>query len=329
MIGWYAHHLGAGHVTRAAAVAALMATEVVILSSGVRPPAWPAERWVQLSDDGSVGGHDHTAGGVFHWAPLGHNGYRDRMARLTQWVADSAPTLMVSDVSVEVALMVRLLGIPVVVTVMAGDRTDRAHLVEYDAATALVAAWPPEVGGRVVTGWDERWAEKTTFVGAFSRFDGRTTRPSPGRRRVTVLWGRGGDPRSLEAFAAARAATGEWSWTVCDGASSPDAVWGDLQSADVVVVHGGQNALAEVAAARRPAIVLPQSRPHDEQLHLVRGLEYLGVTTPLTAWPTVTQWPGLLAAAAAGDPSRWSHWSDGLGARRYAARLDALAGASR
>lgn len=32
-----------------------------------------------------------------------------------------------------------------------------------------------------------------------------------------------------------------------------------------VVTHADQNALAEVAAVRRPAIVVPRQRPHDEQ----------------------------------------------------------------
>lgn len=329
VVGWYAHHQGAGHLTRATTVAALMTTDVVILSSGVRPAAWPAESWVQLPDDGAAGGNDHTAGGILHWAPLDHPGYRERMERIAQWVRTARPALVVSDVSVEVALLVRLLGVPVVVTVMAGDRSDRAHLEAYDAATALVGGWPAEVGGRVVTGWSSRWEAKTTFVGALSRFDGRPVQPLPGRRRVTVLWGHGIDEGLVAKLAAARTATPEWSWTVCDGATSPDAVWGHLQAADVVVLHGGQNALAEVAAARRPAIVLPQARPHDEQLHLARGLESLGLGAPQASWPDAALWPALLSRAAASDPGRWSRWSDGAGAQRYAARLDALAGGGR
>jgi hypothetical protein len=36
-------------------------------------------------------------------------------------------------------------------------------------------------------------------------------------------------------------------------------------AADVVITHAGQSCVADVAAARRPAIVLPQPRPFDEQ----------------------------------------------------------------
>ncbi|MEO9151895.1 MAG: glycosyltransferase [Lapillicoccus sp.] len=326
VVAWYAHHQGAGHVTRAVAVASRMTTEVVILSSAVRPSEWPEDHWVQLPDDADGGGTDHTAGGVVHWAPLDHDGYRQRMGLVADWVLHHRPRLVVSDVSVEVALLARLLGIPVVVTVMAGDRADRPHTAAYDAATALVAAWPPEVGGSVVRGWASRWDEKTTFVGAFSRFDDRRAEPPQGRRQVTVLWGRGDTASDLVTIDAAMAATPDWSWTLCDGTTSADAVWEHLQSADVVVLHGGQNAVAEVAAARRPAIVLPQSRPHDEQLHLARGLAHLGLGHPQASWPAATAWPDLLATASSADPAAWSHWSDGGGAARYARRLDALVG---
>src|SRR2546430_2737882 len=44
-----------------------------------------------------------------------------------------------------------------------------------------------------------------------------------------------------------------------------DEVWPRRSDAGVVATHAGQNAVAEVAAARRPAIVLPQNRPHGEQ----------------------------------------------------------------
>jgi hypothetical protein len=44
VVGWYAHHLGAGHVARARVVASRMAAEVTILSSATRPDDWPAEQ---------------------------------------------------------------------------------------------------------------------------------------------------------------------------------------------------------------------------------------------------------------------------------------------
>jgi hypothetical protein len=48
------------------------------------------------------------------------------------------------------------------------------------------------------------------------------------------------------------------------GRRTPDP-WPDICAADVVITHAGQSCVADVAAAPRPAIVLPQPRPCDEQ----------------------------------------------------------------
>ncbi|MEO3936537.1 glycosyltransferase [Dermatophilaceae bacterium Soc4.6] len=323
-VGWYAHHSGAGHVTRAVLVAASMSTPVTILSSAPRPAHWPADRWVDLPDDAAPGGIDHTAGGALHWAPTGHAGYRDRMATLAQWIGTHRPPLLVVDVSVEVTLLARLLGVPTAVTLMAGDRTDRPHQLAYDAASALVAAWPPLAGEAPVTGLREQWRERTTYAGAFSRFDHLTPGPPPGGRHVTVLWGSGRSPGTRARLLAAQQATPGWHWSSCEGLGA-DEVWARLQSADVVVTHAGQNALAEVAASTRPAVVLPQPRPHDEQHRLARSLASLGIVGVERDWPADAQWPGLLEARRTSPPTPWSRWSDRQGAQRLADHLDALA----
>jgi len=323
-VGWYAHHSGAGHVTRATLVAAGMESVVTILSSAPRPDHWPANRWVCLPDDSGPGGGDHEAGGALHWAPTDHSGYRERMAALARWIGRHRPALLVVDVSVEVTLLSRLLGVPTVVTLMAGDRTDGPHRAGYDAASALVAAWPALAGEAPVTGFRDAWRDKTTYAGAFSRFDHLAPVPPPGARHVTVLWGAGRSDETRVRVRAAQAATPRWRWTSCEGLAPAD-LWARLQSADVVVTHAGQNALAEVAAASRPAVVLPQPRPHDEQNHLARALTRLGVTEVAPDWPAPWQWEGLLESRLAAGTPEWSRWNDGRGARRLADHLDALA----
>lgn len=323
VIGWYAHHLGSGHVTTARLVGRLTRTPVVILSSASRPADWPSERWVDLPLDDALGGHDHTAGGALHWAPLGHPGYRDRMSAIAEWVRTARPAAMLTDVSVEVTLLARLLGVPVATMLMAGDRSDGPHQLAFDAASLLFAPFPG--GADVTRGRSPEWEAKTVWLGAMSRFDDRASVPPHGGRRVVMLWGHGGSTVTERDVQAAEAATPDWTWTRC-AASDADQVWALLQSADVVVAHAGQSVVAEVAAARRPAVIVPQPRPHDEQRCLAAGLAELGLTPRLDGWPDPAAWATLLESAHRSDPGRWVAWSDGGGARRMAERLDRLAG---
>jgi hypothetical protein len=333
MIGYYVHHQGVGHLTRAGAIEAQMDEEVTGLSSLAAPPGW-AGGWLTLARDddddaAAIAPVDPVAGGALHWAPLGHEGLRERMAQLAAWAAATTPRLVVVDVSVEVAVLLRTMGVPVVVVGMPGRRRDRPHQLAYRMADAILAPWPEGVAQEILEG-GERWAGKLHAVGAISRFDGRELLAgarSESARRVVVLSGRGGSRLTRAGLEAARGATPGWEWTALG--PPPEGAWVDdpwplLCAADVVVTHAGQNAIADVAAARRPAIVLPQDRPHGEQRALARALERDGLAAVEPAWPAAARWPGLLEAAVARGGAGWERWSaPGGGAARAAAVLAA------
>src|SRR5690606_23857569 len=101
-------------------------------------------------------------------------------------------------------------------------------------------------------------------VGAISRFappsDAAQPRTPRARRKVLVLSGAGGDEYSNSLATAGDSLAPDWDWEHLGGSSgrwSPDP-WTALVDADVVVTHAGEGILAEVSAARRPAVVLPQ-----------------------------------------------------------------------
>ena len=329
MIGWYVHHVGLGHATRAVSVARRLRHPVVGLGSGDAPPGWPGA-WVPLArDDSAVApAVDETARGTLHWVPRHDTGLAHRHARVAAWVAQARPTLLVVDVSVEVALLARLCGVPVVVVALPGEREDRPHALAHDLAEAILAPWP---SGTHERGWPRHWVAKTWAVGAIGRFDDlpverdHPTRPGDGgRRRVLVLWGAGDDGPDAGDLAAAQAATPGWSWSLRRPGSSGD-LWADLLAADVVVSHGGQNAVAEVAAARRPAVVVARPRPHDEQVATAAAVERLGIAVGLGCWPAATDWPALLERALARGGDGWARWSTGTGAADAARLVHALA----
>jgi hypothetical protein len=298
VIGYYVHHQGRGHLHRAVSIAAALAEvpgapTVAGLSSLPKPAGWSGP-WIHLDrDDASSTPIDSTASGRLHWVPEGDAGLRGRMAAIAGWIGEANPSLMVVDVSVEVALLARLLGVAVVPVALPGDRGDGPHTL----------------------GGISRFAVHEDDAG------------EPAGRRVVVLSGAGGNEPSAHLVEAAQADAAGWEFTVL----GPQGTWVSdprplLLAADVVITHAGQNAIAEVAALRRPAIVIPQARPHDEQLATARTLATLpGIPALVLPEFPSSGWGDLLDRAAALDGEGWSVWVDGDGARRAAALLIAEA----
>ncbi|WP_017933692.1 glycosyltransferase [Nocardioides sp. Iso805N] len=325
MIGWYVHHQGAGHLHRARAVQRVLDLPATVLSSLPRPEDWTGE-WVQLERDDGDPAREPDAGGRLHWAPLHQRGLTTRMAQISAWLGSARPTLLVCDVSVEVCLLARLHGIPVLVVAMPGVRSDPAHLLGYDVATSVVGCWPVQARGLFES--SPAVAGRLRLVGGLSRFS--VVRPEPrrpGPPRVSVLLGTGGSDIDEVMIDQARTRSAGWDWTImgrhvrqwhADPSES-------LRHADVVITQAGQNAVAEVAAARRPAIVIPARRPHDEQLRTAAALEQGPWPVSVRAeWP-LQDWASLLHTTAALDGEAWASWCDGLAASRFAAIVEELA----
>jgi hypothetical protein len=201
--------------------------------------------------------------------------------------------------------------------VLPGRRDDRAHRSAYAVSSELVAAWPRQATG-MVHGLTPADARRLHHVGAISRLEVSTssTHP-PGRRTVLVLSGSGGGhPTSAQVDAAAADAP-DWSWRILGG----DGEWTDdpasaIDEAAVIVIQAGESAVADVAARRRPAIVVPAARPFDEQ-------RMTGQVLASAEWPTrveecfpSTGWSELLQHVATLDAGAWQPWCDGHAADR-------------
>jgi hypothetical protein len=327
MIGYYVHHVGHGHLRNATCIAAALDREVTGLSSLSRPVGWPGP-WIELErDDTGSPGRDASAHGRLHWAPVYDAGLAARMARIAEWINVAHPAALVVDVSVEVAVFGRVMGVPIAVMALPGDRSDPAHQLGYSLADVILAAWPS--GLSVMDRHLHRWAERAHHVGGLSRFAGRAAAtPTPGRRRrVLVLQGRGGTSVDDADVAAAAAATPDWDWQRLGPGAWSDDPWPQLCAADVVVSHAGLGALADVAAAGRPAVVIPEDRPHDEQRATARALADAGLAVTSGRWPEDHEWPDLLPRALAVGGSGWQRWRTDAAAERAARVIDAIAGA--
>lgn len=340
MIGFYAHHHGTGHLTRCREIAAAIDDDTTILSSApgadlVLPMDAPAP---------GVGGAALDAHGAFHWAPAHHAGLAERMARIAAWVAEHRPRAFHVDVSVEVAVLVRALGVPVTVQAMPGIRDDAPHALGYRVADAIIAAWPdwvelPEhltpVAGRVhAVGGISRFAGRAPALDAHTGQEAHsdaprrpghggtavhTGNPQHGERPGVVIVHGGGGTDQPAAYWDAVAESLAVPCTVIGPGAWVDDPFALLSAAEVVVTAAGQNSIADLAVLGARAVVVPQDRPFDEQHASARILRDAGLAVVPESVPRVEEWAGLIARARALEP-RWEQWGS-TGAAQRAARI--------
>ncbi len=334
MIGYYVHHVGRGHLHRALAVAGHLSESVTALSSMPVDERWPGP-WLALARDDAGGPpQDATAGGQLHWAPRHDAGLQDRMAAIAGWIARHRPSVMVVDLSVEVIALARLMGVPTVAVTLPGIRDDAAHRLGFELADAIVAPWPAryrDLGPSL-----ERYRAKVHHVGAISRYAGRSlgvpdagVAGVPAPYRVLALSGTGDSPAGRPATGSEDPAVPGWHWQALGPGRWNADPWNEICAADVIVTHAGLGALADVAAARRPTVVIPRARPHDEQVTTAAVLAAGNLAVVADQEPdSPAQWHALLERAQQLGGGNWSHWSDGAGAARMAALVEAIAGAS-
>lgn len=334
VVGYYVHHHGRGHLHRALRLSRALGERghrVTVLSSLPAPadPDGAGPDWVQLprDDDGlartgsgpgpGLGPRDPEAGGMLHWAPLGHPGFRARQATISAWIEQARPDAVVSDVSQEVTVLCRLHGVPVVSVVLPGHRDDAPHLLGLGLSSRLVGFWPSDAT-QMLQGLPPVLRERVVPVGALSRFEPASGPSDPDGPDVVVLGGMGGDAWSAAELDAFIASAPHWRLHVLGrGATWVEDPWPLLRSARVVVTHGGQNALAEVAAARVPALVVPAARPFEEQV--TTAAQLVGGPYPVRSVPRLPDVGGdeLLSEVAGLDAAGWSSWCDGQAASRF------------
>lgn len=327
-IGWYVHHHGQGHLTRMRAIAPHLDADVVCFSSLPVPADLPANvSWVELARDDqpapAIPADDPTAGGMLHWAPLRHAGHRSRLAVIAAAVAAGDIEAFVVDVSAEVTLFLRLLGVPVVIITQPGDRVDEPHRLAFLAARRIIAPWPEEIyAPEHLTALGDHVA----FVGGISRFAGRDRPAQPRGDEVVLLGGGGGaDVSAADIAAAERASRRPWRVLGAGSGAWTADPWDAVTTASVVVSWCGQNAVADLAAAGAPAVVIPQERPFAEQRATASALGRSGLAVALTAWPEPERWPELLACASARGGDGWEAWRTDGAAQRAAAVIRAEA----
>lgn len=327
-VGYYVHHHGAGHARRALCIAQALRVPVTLIGSQL-PAELPAPlRALRLPGDTAPGMRVESFDAL-HYAPLAVDGLRERMGLLAQWFREHWPCLLVVDVSVEIALLARLCGVPVVYMRQHGLRDDAAHRLAYESASALLAPYPPEMEAPATAQW---LRDKTGYSGWLSRFAGMAPAvPQPGR--VLIITGHGGTGLSAALLEAVARQCPERQWRVAGGLAPgqalPNLHWlgpladplDEMRAAEVVIGSASDSLVGEAASLGCRYIAVAEDRPFSEQCLQARRLHELGVAVGLEqGWPEAPRWPEWLEAACRLDPCPWRQWA-APDAAEHAARL--------
>ncbi|WP_019902904.1 hypothetical protein [Methylobacterium sp. 77] len=315
-IGYYVHHQGAGHWQRANLIAYRLQRPVTLIGTLSEIDTSAANGAVLDLPDDRISGFDGQDGEAarpdcFHYVPVGIDRIRARMGLLSAWMAENDPALLIVDVSVEVALLARLLSVPTLVVRLAGNRTDTPHLEAFRSAARLLSFYPPQLEAAGTPDWVR---EKTVYAGFLAEASGAGV---PDDGSIVVIYGRGGDGGSASDLVAAARAVPDRHWHVLGPVEGgpveapPNlhlhgwvADTGPyLDRAALVVGGGGDGVVAAVATRAKRFICLPEPRAFDEQTAKADALGALGAAVVRPAWPDASEWPGLVRAGLALNPA--------------------------
>jgi hypothetical protein len=333
-IGYYVHHHGDGHRQRALAIGQSL-ENVMLMGSGLAGRTGDLP-FLDLPDDrldDSFAGIDHVdRPSSLHYAPLDHEGLRQRTALMAGWIAEARPRLMVVDVSAEVAMLARLASVPTVYVRLSGRRLDAAHLDAFRGASALLAPFHDALDDDETPAWVR---EKTFYAPGIVRSGSQNI--SVEDNIALVVLGYGGGISNGEHWAAAARAAPEWRWRIIGPCTVPADLppnlelqgWVDdadaqIAAAKVVIGGAGDGVVSAVLKERRPFICLPEPRPFDEQASKANRLAAVGGAIVRHDWPQPQEWPFLIGRAIAQNqqwpaclesesgPERVARWLDDL-----------------
>ncbi|MFN3273408.1 MAG: glycosyltransferase [Paracoccus sp. (in: a-proteobacteria)] len=327
--GYFVHHQGRGHAERCAAIVNALPpcrpVTIFCARDDIFPPLPPHAR-IHLIPSlferaGGEGDMDHLpTPDTLHCAPLGWPGIRRAMGQIAAWFARADPALMICDVSAEIAQLARICSVPHVKVLQHGDRGDPGHQAAYMGAVGLLA---PFAAALAQPDW-QPFADRIHFAPGL----GIDTAPLPDRaaaRRALglepdralalVVSGAGGTGFSQAPLGVAARTRPDWHWLTIGrlqeewhataGRNLTFKGWvGDaathIAAADLVISSTGNTTCAQVLAAGKPWIVVPEWRYFDEQRLKAIALDRAGAALHLPHLPSSAQaWEAAITRAQA------------------------------
>lgn len=292
---FYVHHHGAGHITRAELLITKLQNSynVVVLYGDLNvkialnkvckrsifeklPSKWAGQSAVQRSYNTAFEGVEYSE------APL------ERSITFNLLAQQYKPVLFISDVSAELTIMARSIGLPVLMQRHSGDISgDPTQVFAYECATKLYAPYPKQLETPHYS-----YFNKTHYLGFISKYTGcESATNTDFGSCITLLMT---DAQSAALIARTLIKYTEHVEVIgCQGEAIEGVTYkGKVSnidqaiSANVVVSSGGNNAVSQLLSLGKKLIVIPENRPYQEQDEKARMLakNNLAVHLPFSAF---------------------------------------------
>lgn len=232
-----------------------------------------------------------------------------RAKALAEAIAHYKPAAFYCDGVPELAIMVRSMGVPVVLVHLPGNvMNDPTQVFAHELADHIVAHFPASLEQV-----NYPFAAKTYYSGYMSQYASRGL--APGNRSdsndVTILLGYDNYDASVLSAITSDQCT---SFTIIGNKRRYDVAKNctllglveDVSEAiagEVVISAAGQNTIAELLSLNKRLVLLPESRPYDEQAVHAAVLAKQNVALLAEETFSTVQWQDILQKAKVGTPS--------------------------
>lgn len=262
------------------------------------PPKYPADYELPA----------HTFSKAFEVTPYAIEP-AERAKALAEAIAHYKPKAFYCDGVPELAIMVRGMGVPVVLVHLPGHvMNDPTQVFAHELADHIVAHFPASLEQT-----NYPFTAKTYYSGYMSQYASRGSTPGnrPDSNDITILLGYGNYDASV-----LKAITSDLntSFTIVGNKRGYDVgknctllgLVDDVSEAiagEVVISAAGQNTVAELVSLNKRLVLLPESRPYDEQAVHAAVLAKQNVALLAEETFSAAQWQNMLQKAKLVTPS--------------------------
>lgn len=291
MIGYYAHSHGSGHCNYANLFSKVFGRSLTVFTDRNYSFDHGTEV-VRLENENPDGTEfcrdDFPEPRALHYAPVNMSKITSRNHTLLGHILRRGISLLIVDVSVEVAMLARVSSVPYAYVRLQGNRVDIPHLNAFEGASFLLAYFPMEMESPDTPKWIIR---KTVYLGFLSKFMFDTRlRKRPleferdGRPILLHITGFGGtrpfDFKELgehyTVYGIGPGSVSKYNGVGIENIGIVDDIGPYIEHADIVMAACGSNITSEILSLEKRFLAIPEKRHYREQEYMAENLDRLG-----------------------------------------------------